>query len=178
MTYETTWRYNLRGYNLRHHHHHIIIITVIVASNLKYWSSDMFRLQDSVFHRVPLFKLVHTNLFYNLELLNYSLITYWWIRGSLSEKNYILRCDVVKFGILQPTFRTNILLYFKGRSVSPARNQEEEGDKHSSAWAQFLMVACLAYSSTLHMESICSSKMSAVIHDTIWSATQMTVLLF
>jgi hypothetical protein len=52
-------------------------------------------------------------------------------------------------------FKRTCHVHLQGWRISQARNQHEEGSKHS-----FMLVSCLAYSLTLKMEVICSSKIS------------------
>jgi hypothetical protein len=54
-------------------------------------------------------------------------------------------------------------LHLQGGNVSQERNQHEEGSKLSTC---FMLVSCLAYSSTLKVETIYSIELTADFHTT------------
>jgi hypothetical protein len=54
-------------------------------------------------------------------------------------------------------------LHLQGGNVSQRRNQHEAGSKLATC---FVLVSCLSYSSTLKMEAICSTELTAAFHPT------------
>jgi hypothetical protein len=96
-------------------------------------------------------------------------ICYWWHRNwcLLHYSSYIkffyfeefchLGCNAVQPGEIQPTFWTNML--------PPSLGSKSAGRVY------FMLVCCLAYSSTLNIEAVCSSQSLVGFHQTTWHFT-------
>jgi hypothetical protein len=83
--------------------------------------------------------------------------------------------DITPCGLLKVNwhFTGPCGLHLHGRRISQARNQHEAGSKQSSC---YLLVSCLAYSSTLKMEATCPSEMLVEFQQTTWHIAECKTL--
>jgi hypothetical protein len=113
--------------------------------------SNILENPSDALHRRSHFRNISMNV-------RFEFLTAMIVNSSIFQD--IMPCSLVE---VKRHFRGTYCLLLQGQRVSQMRNQHEAGS-NAPLIAYLMMASCLAYSSALNIEALCSSEMSLDFH--------------